>query len=356
MSTDEKLKELGFDKLLELPFSINISFGKVPEYWEAIAADPAHPKHAEALNVLEVVGPGHILRTTFRDISILEDYEDELKTLLSHLFPEQLTDNEIKAVGMPFIPMFFNPTRRLRRIMGKAGENHAFIIRDFNLDEVYKLAGSFFLEMQYGIDKRYKKPIFIDIPDAEAGTTRHYRAFFTGEFSSFRINDKSVQLSDEDIRMLIDHFDNVDLWKEKIPPQSIDFEGFALVSLFDVTTDQALSELKDILLQKDVLHATESIQSLGRHVRNYLELGEVRLGIASYDKGAQKIRSLGGMDLTTRFLQNKDEALRNECFSHEMVVDIFRKKGKFIVSDVGADLDDQDVTDLFYGTRPNGPT
>ncbi len=347
MTTDDKLKELGFGKLLELPFSIRISFKKVIEYWEGKASNPASPDHEKARKILAVIGPEHVFRTKFSDLSILEEYREDLSLLMSHVFPEALTENEIKAISVPFVPMFFNPTKRLQKIMHKAGADHKFMLRDFDLNEVYKVAGSYFLEMGYGIKQRYKKPTFIDIPDLERGLTRHYRAFFNGEFSTFSLTDKSLELTDEDIRQLVEHFDDVELWKEKIPPRSILLEGFAIITLFDVTTDQALSELKDQLLQKDVLHAPESVGKLGMYVKNYLELGDVRLGVASYDRETQKIRSLGGGDLTSRILQNKKEAKSSECFSDSTFIDLFKKKGKLVIPNVEeAELGDQFVTTL----------
>jgi molybdopterin converting factor small subunit len=331
MTTKKILSEKGYDKLGDLPFRIKMSFSQVFDYWEEKASDPNSSENARAKHILKTVGADHPLRSAFDDISIIEKYKDEVRLLLSNLFPEILSDNEIKAISLPFLPMFFNPSKRFQKILDGAGDNYDFLVRDFDIDQIYKIAGSFMLSWRYGVQQRYKTPIFYDIPDKEKGTKRHYRAFFNGDFSVFKENENSVDLTPEDIQELINNFEDIEMWKRKIPPQSFDFEGFAVVTLFDVTADQALSGLKDKLLRKDVLHSASSIAELAENVRSYMDLDDIHVGLASYDHESKRIRSLGGESWSAKLMHNLPEIERRECFCDFSIDQLFKHKKKLIL-------------------------
>ena len=60
-------------------------------------------------------------------------------------------------------------------------------------------------------------------------------------------------LSEKEIYELTNNFGNTELWKKKIPPNSFRFEGFTILTLFDVTRDESISALKFDLIKKDSL-------------------------------------------------------------------------------------------------------
>jgi len=58
----------------------------------------------------------------------------------------------------------------------------------------------------------------------------------------------SPELSPDDISLLLDNYDDLALWKEKFPHESFLLKGFAIMTLFDVTIENAISSLKSDLL------------------------------------------------------------------------------------------------------------
>lgn len=61
--------------------------------------------------------------------------------------------------------------------------------------------------------------------------------------------ENSVELTQQDIDQLIDNYNDIDLWKSKFPSGSWILRGFGIVSLFDATTESAISTLKSNLLK-----------------------------------------------------------------------------------------------------------
>jgi len=49
----------------------------------------------------------------------------------------------------------------------------------------------------------------------------------------------------------MDNYGDIELWKSKFPKGSWTLKGFGIVSLFDATTESAISNLKSNLLKPD---------------------------------------------------------------------------------------------------------
>jgi hypothetical protein len=64
-----------------------------------------------------------------------EKHKQLIQNLLADLFPTSLTNNEIKAVTIPFLT--FNFTERFKTILRDAGDSFDMTIRDFSDDEFY---------------------------------------------------------------------------------------------------------------------------------------------------------------------------------------------------------------------------
>lgn len=348
MAAKNKILQKKLSKLNDLPFRIKISFEKIFEFWDEWAENESHINHLQAKKVLESIEHAPILRTRFSDLSLISKYKMEIEAILSCIFPEALTDNEIKAASLPFLPVFFNPTRRLKGILERAGEDFELMIRDFELADIYKVVGSIYLKAVYGVDTNYKQRIFFDIPDKATNTVKQYRAFFNADFSEFKENEKTIKLNQHQIQLLIDNYDDLSLWKKLVPPQSFDFIGVALITIFDVTTDQALSALKDKLLRKDVLHSLESVKKLEKNVGNFLGLPEIHLGMAAYDHEAKKIKSLGATNWSSILLKDQTELDRRDGFCQHAIDLLFKKDEKYIVSNITEEIANQSCTNKVF--------
>ena len=61
-------------------------------------------------------------------------------------------------------------------------------------------------------------------------------------------SDKAKEITQDDVDELLDNFYNLDLWKEKIPPNSFIAKGFVISNMFDVTAEYSISEIKSTLI------------------------------------------------------------------------------------------------------------
>ncbi len=169
---------------------------------------------------------------------------------MADLFPTALTQNEIKAVTIPFQNITFNYTERFKKIINNAGHEINMNIRDFDEHQFYAMSCAIILNDYYNLKIDFGKPLFYDIPD-ENGVMRHYRILYNADFVEIYPTESFKHLTEDEINELVDNYDNTALWKEKFPPNSWIFKGFVIVSLVDVTVENAVSNLKTYLLNPE---------------------------------------------------------------------------------------------------------
>ncbi|MFT5167799.1 MAG: hypothetical protein ACI8P3_003037 [Saprospiraceae bacterium] len=264
------------------------------------------------------------LKEAFDDDSIIEKYKDEIKLLLSPLFPPLTTDNEIKAISAPFKPVIFNLSKRFAKILDQAGDDANLQMRVHNQDAMYVTACIFVLNFYHGANINYTRPFYYDAPDQTTGIMRHYRVFFNADYSEFKPNKSYKPVSKEDIQTLIDNFDNIALWKEKIPPGSFSYEGFAIANLFDVTREEASSALKAELLEKDALTSPETVEEIRDNLSKMMSVEDLKIGFSVFDKDKKMLKPLS-VDYSNSFALMDNCSVESEevfCkYSNKMIFD-----------------------------------
>ena len=326
MSYVKKFSSYGFFEHNDLPFNVKFNFAKMFEYWEALAASDTMEIASYAKNTLKKIDNAKVLRTSFKDEAIIEIHKKEIRLLLSPVFPQLVAKNEIKAACIPFKPILFNFTERFENIYKIAGNEQNFNMRVINHDMMYINACVFILNFEYGANINFNESIYIDLKDQKTGLMKHYRVLINGDFSTFKANKNFKPLSEDDIQQLKDDFDNIALWKEKIPPKSFEFEGFALMSLVDVTKEEAISALKYDLLKKDALHSPEVVERIRYQLACILGNPKIKLGFTAFDKGRNQLKSLAYGFWNSLILAEQDSCRADDAFCKYSYPHIFKEK------------------------------
>ena len=289
----------------ESPFKTIISFHKLIESLEEIAQSDVDYRSNYAKSLLKEIEAVPELKTGIEDFSIIENNKKIIRNLLADLFPTALTNNEIKAVTIPFQNITFNRSKRFKKIVKNAGDLN-LTIRDFNDDQFYVLSCILILNEYYHQKFDYNKPLFYDIPDAN-GIINHYRILYNADFIEIYPTEEALPLTPEEIDELMDNFDNVALWKEKFPLESWILKGFGIISLFDATKESAISNLKTNLLKRDK-EPEDNITS-ENIFKSFFKIPDLRIGISIYNEEENKFTKLPfeKANIGSFILQNKDE-------------------------------------------------
>lgn len=300
---------MNFNEFQENPFQIKISFHKVIETLEQIAVSEVDYRSNYAKALLEKAAEVPELREGITNMLQIDDNATLINHLLADLFPTALTQNEIKAVTIPFLNITFNYTERFKKILKDAGTNFDITIRDFDQHQFYVMSCCLILNAYYNQHFDFSKPLFYDIPTTD-GITKHYRILYNADFLEIIPTERSVTITQEDIDLLIDNFDNIDLWKEKFPPQSWILKGFGIVILYDATTDNAVSNLKSSLLKinKDEAELGSSLEKIFESI---FKIPNLRIGFTSFISEEMKLNNIPNDNKIKSFLLFKDTEM--EC-------------------------------------------
>src|ERR1700761_615076 len=106
-----------FPQFSDNPFHIKLSFHKIIERMETVAATETGPARDKAINILKAIEPFPELRNGIESIQQIADNETIIADLLSELFPAALSENEIKAVSIPYLGLTFNYSKRFQNIL-----------------------------------------------------------------------------------------------------------------------------------------------------------------------------------------------------------------------------------------------
>ncbi len=318
---------------IESPLIAKISFHKVLETLEEIAESDVDYRSDYAKALLRHTAPYPELREGITDLSLLEKHEKLIKNLLADLFPTALTKNEIKAAAIPFFNITFNHTERFQKILMNAGEDFGMSIRNFDDHQFYVFCCCLILNSYYGQHLDFSKPLFYDIPDAD-GIMHHYRILYNADFLELLPTDKSVEITAEDVTLLMDNFDNLDLWKEKFPPGSWISKGFGIVSLFDATTESAISNLKSNLLVSDEMEIDKS--NFEGIFRSIYQIPDLRIGFTEVNVEDNLFTLAPFQEIKSHILKDSDEMSCDSMLCDETMDSMLEEKKYFILSDVEA--------------------
>ena len=312
MSAEDKYIITQDNTFPPLPFDVSLSLQHVFSFWEDKVSNGIQSEQLHARSILDRVAHLPVLRSPISDLQIIEAYSQEISLLLSAAFPDMLAETEAKSASLPFWPVLFNLSPKLKSIFAKAGPDYVIRLKNFTDDELYRFACARVIENIYNVPVDFRHPRKVDIPDLELGILRHFKAVTMNDFSAIRPKDNTVPLTAEDIRLLIQHSDDIALWRKLIPPSSYVYEGIHIVTFFDQTQEESLSELKRLLLESNALQDHSILDQVERQLAQYLNIEKFDLGFDAFDENGFVVRALHGSATSSKLLQNAFESSIDE--------------------------------------------
>ncbi|RYY23496.1 MAG: GAF domain-containing protein [Chitinophagaceae bacterium] len=319
------------DNLSDSPFQTEFSFGRLIERLRAeythgsLRGDEATRKDLEQIDEVPA------LVTGITDFSQIEDHQALLSRLLQSYFPPALTDNEIKAVTFPYSGIIFNHTNRFKNIISSAGPGFNFNIRDFDDHQYYVLSCCLILNELFGLQLDFSKPLFYDIPMGK-GVIKHYRILYNADFMDIIKTDAAPEITAEQVQTLLDNYDDLQLWKKLFPPRSYILRGFAIVTLYDATIENAVSIFKEHLI---TLYAPDFRSKVESIFRSIFKNSEIRFGFAVYDADDDSFTTEGiGYQLFSFLLQGDSRKSVTATLCEDAIDHLIKKNSFFAISDV----------------------
>lgn len=322
---------MGIQQFEKNPFQQCISFHVLLNHLEKVARQETGYAAERARALLNEAAAYPKLHDGMSEQWEIDEHMPVIKHLVADLFPAALTHNEIKAVTIPFQNILFNRTERLKNILHAAGNSFDMTIRDFDDHQFYVMSCCLILNEFYNTQLDFGKPMFYDIPTAE-GVIKHYRIMYNADFLDIIPTAKARKLSPADITRLVNSYEDLALWMEMFPPGSYILKGFAVMSLFDVTVENAVSVLKGTLLTN--LNDVDVEQSFESIFQSIYRIPDLHVGFTAFDADENKFSSVANIRKIKSYILNDSmEAVCTDILGPKSFAAIMGKSDFFAISD-----------------------
>ncbi|MBC2844339.1 GAF domain-containing protein [Winogradskyella flava] len=318
---------------IDSPLIIKVSFNKFLNQYESLIEADNDFIAANARRVLKIAEDNPILKDGFSDLKLLDTYEKEIAGILQDAFSPILTKNEIKTASVPFQDIIFNSSDRFKSILNTAGKDFELQIKNMPTDQRYIIACTIILNFCYGYNLNFKRPFFYEIPDAN-GITRYYKILYNADFTEIIPKKNAPKVTEEDYAELIDNFENIELWKEKFPPNSYEFKGFVISNIFDVTDDQSISNIKSSLIGEDKRKDESFMQGFYDIFRSLFGLKNLEVGFSIYNEEDSTFERVYGVGMNSFLLNDKESLSCGDALCEWSYNRLINENAYFSVSDV----------------------
>ncbi len=276
------------------PFRTVLSLEPLIEHWAELANSHKKYKSTLAKQVIKQFEAVPELHGEIDDLSDLEGHEELVELLMSTVMPSGMSDSYYASAILPWQPESFFSTPAFER-ENLTHHMVKYFEQKSDFMEMGKAANAYInlFEYFYEIRLASKFPMIFPVEDEQTGLTRFFKIDFDTRFCKIKNLGPIPELSQQDIAELKSDLMNLELWKQKLPPENFEIHGFTLLTAVEVTEGQIISILKNDLLQKDALSTQEKVFQVQSRIRSLMRMPDLEVGLVSIEKGEfNKITSI----------------------------------------------------------------
>ena len=268
-------------------------------------------------------------------VDTLERFEELLKDvspLLEQIIPSAMTKNNLKALCFPMIEKYIYPTDSLNKIIEG---NHVVIktkYQDLNAFDYYKFGCCFILSRYYGINLESNQTNMIEV-DKGLGYSSFYTVTYDIDYFEVYPVDSKYELSKDQIDDLLNNYEDTSLWYEYMPPNSWVAKGIAIASMFDNTTEIALSNLKTNLISiNEILDNIndEAVKSL----KSIFRISDLIIGFSSLNDDENTIEGLQNKSIKESLILNHGKTMRRDDLFCTNFIDQISSSNYYVISNI----------------------
>jgi hypothetical protein len=163
-------------------------------------------------------------------------------------------DENIWALTMPFTPEIFSGTNALYRFMqDESGTVKERLIHDVDLAEKelsrLSIIYGFILDKFYGLSLSAQSGMVHHVKDEKTGLNKYYKVEFDSRFVDVEYDGKLPDINFENVRLIEDSkFEALSIIQKALPLSKFHFTGFSMISMHDITAQQVMENIKDIIV------------------------------------------------------------------------------------------------------------
>ncbi|MBD0287287.1 MAG: GAF domain-containing protein [Flavisolibacter sp.] len=269
------------------PFPVQLHLKPFIDQWRS-AFSTQHTSGADAsLRFIEETLRQHpFLLEPLEDPDVLKNYPEFLDHLFASLLPHQSLNNAMQAVGLPFnFQRVIVATEAFNKLVaGKEGLIEMQFLStlkglyDYRVLYGYKLI----LKKLYGLDFKVDQPVKVASGiNRETGLNRYFKLVGSMQFIGVSNLAPLPYVDERILQKLLDRpFDTAE-WTTLLPPEIFLFSGLSVITLVDITIEEAITRLQYNLLNHGDANDPHWFNELQQEMRNLFRLPGLRLGVAT---------------------------------------------------------------------------
>lgn len=322
----------------DFPMQIKVSYKPLIEHYRNLI-DPEKDSY-NADYIRSIVSDAEAVPELMEGVAIdeLNNHKDELSSALRILFPSALTHNEIKAATAPFSDKVLRCTDRFKDLIDNADEEYRFNILKNSQVDYEMLAHGFILQKIYGQQVDFHAPLTVSVPQDEIPYS--YRISYNADFVNVQLLDEEKKLTDQEVMELKSRPYDREFWREKLPGDAYLFKGFGILTMIDVTVDEAISQLKDNLLHRGNGPLNQATATHKAVFRKILRVSDLDVGVTLYDSEENLFQELEFSPAPSFMLKDSHEKSSKKALDSRAQKHLIENKEPLIITDVQKYHDD----------------
>ena len=293
--TEQEIHDI-HKKVAEFPFKTTMSLEPILKFWEKTAQSEDENEARYATQLLDEVKQVPVLTKPIKNMKTLKKHEKLVKKLMSAVFPPALAGNEIKAAIPPFNFEPFIETKRYAAVRElHAGKLDVPYGIPPDMFEILRFVHSCAMIMgrAYQVAATVETPFVYKVYDPATRLDQYYKMTMNPDFMELVYTKPLKKLTQKEINHQLQNVKDVDLWLKNLPPENFELRGFVIPSLVNVTVHEAISALKNDLLEKDAILSNRKFEPIQHNVRTLLKMPDVSIGLGVYSGCKEYISNFG---------------------------------------------------------------
>ncbi len=340
-------------KKVKKPFVLKLGFEKLIEELEKKHCEENVCRIEYFDTVVKNLSDRQKLMDGFLEKKEWEKYDEDIRQLMSVIFPRALMKNEIKVALVPFSSEVIYTSDRFNSIFGNTGEIEALEFWSTDEDIMYILMCKIILRLYYGEVLQADVKSVYEVKNKE-GISKFYKSTYNVDFVTIKPIGKAAELNNTIVEELRNNTTDIKLWKKYFPPESWEISGVGIKSFVDVSHEEALSQIKNQLITNETQkNARESNAEVNALMGSLLNVSDLKTSFIMYDevkeqfmKGRDGIESIALGELGSC---NKENMLCSEGYDT-----IFKSKDDFVLSNLNSLSEDAYDIPFYRRLRDKG--
>jgi len=203
------------------------------------------------------------------------------KTLVDLIVPSMLFIDQLSYIAAPFKKNMIVKTAALENMINddqwlmKVDPSKLLSYKNFATRD----ASVYILNKFYNQNLSFNTNEILTLRHIGQGIEKHYQTLVNFDFVDVSIKGDPPKLSQPEINHLIHHYENEELWNEKLPLDQFAFTGFTVGTLHDITEIETLSQLKQwVRYESEKIDKNDFLPILASYIKSFLQIKDLECG------------------------------------------------------------------------------